>query len=102
MHSYRFRAVENYKDTFKLIRTTKIERFNSRSYFYYVDSGINPSTVTVDLSRLPPVVAEGQSYAELPKELWDRTKHMEGCERAMSSKSRQSDTSCTAQPGRRE
>jgi hypothetical protein len=59
MHSYHLRAVKNYKDVFKLIRVTKIERFNSRSYFYYIDSGINPLTVTVDLSRLPLVVIEG-------------------------------------------
>ena len=59
MHSYRLRAVKNYKDAFKLMRATKIERFNSRSYFYYVNSGIDPLTVTVDPSRLPPVVIEG-------------------------------------------
>jgi hypothetical protein len=59
MHSYHLKAIKNYKDTFKLIRITKIERFNSRSYFYYVDNRINPLTVTVDLSRLPPVIIEG-------------------------------------------
>jgi hypothetical protein len=59
IHSYRLRAVKNYKDAFKLIRTTKIERFNSRSYFYCVDNRINPLTITVDLSRLPPVIVEG-------------------------------------------
>ena len=59
MHSYRLRAVKNYKDAFKLIRITKMERFNSRSYFYYVNSGINPFTIIVDLSRLPPVIIEG-------------------------------------------
>ena len=69
MHSYRLRAVKNYKDAFKLMRITKIERFNSRSYFYYVDNRINPLIVTVDLSRLPLVIIEGQSYMELPKEL---------------------------------
>jgi len=51
------------------MRVTKIERFNSRSYFYYVDNRINPLIVTVDLSRLPLVIIEGQSYMELPKEL---------------------------------
>ena len=85
-----------------LIRVTEKKRFNSRLYFYCVDNGINPSTVAVDPSRVPPVIAEGQSYAELPKELWDRTEQMEGRERAMSSESRQSDTSRTAQPGGRE
>jgi hypothetical protein len=59
MHSYYLKAVKNYKDTFKLIRATKMERFNSRSYFYYVDNRINPLTITVDLSRLPPVIIEG-------------------------------------------
>ena len=88
MYSYRLRAVENYKDAFKLMRVTKMERFNSRSYFYCVNSRINPLTVTVDLSRLPPVIIEGQSYIELPKELWDRTKHIERRERAILSKSR--------------
>ena len=59
MHSYRFRAIKNYKDMFKLIRATKMERFNSRSYFYYVANRINPLTITVDLSRLPLVIIEG-------------------------------------------
>jgi hypothetical protein len=54
---------------FKLMRATKIERFNSRFYFYYVNNRIDPLTVTVDLNRLPPVIIEGQSYIELPKEL---------------------------------
>ena len=59
MHSYYLRAVKNYKDAFKLMRATKMERFDSYSYFYYVNSGINPLTITVDLSRLPLVVIEG-------------------------------------------
>ena len=59
MHSYYLRAVKNYEDAFKLIRATKIERFNSRFYFYYVANGINPLTITVDLSRLPLVIIEG-------------------------------------------
>ena len=59
MHSYYLRAVKNYKDIFKLMRITKMERFNSRSYFYYVNSRINPLTVMVDLSRLPLVIIEG-------------------------------------------
>ena len=102
MYSYRLRAVENYKDAFKLMRATKIERFNSYSYFYYIANGINPLTIMVDLSRLPLVVVEGQSYIELPKELQDRTKYMERRERAMLSKSRQSDTSRAVQLGGRE
>ena len=44
---------------FKLIRITKIERFDSRSYFYYINSRINPLTIIVDLSRLPLVIIEG-------------------------------------------
>jgi hypothetical protein len=46
-----------------------MERFNSCFYFYYVDNRIDPLTITVDLSRLPLVIIEGQSYIELPKEL---------------------------------
>ena len=69
MHSYRLKAVKNYKDMFKLMRATKKKRFNSRSYFYCINNGIDPLIVAVDLSRVPLVVAEGQSYVELPKEL---------------------------------
>ena len=58
MHSYCLRAVKNYKDTFKLIYATKIERFNSRSYFYCVNSRINPLTITVDPNRVPPIVVK--------------------------------------------
>ena len=71
---YRLKAAENYKDAFKLMRATKKKRFNSRLYFYYVNNRINPLAVAVDLSRVPPIIVEGQSYIELPKELWDRTK----------------------------
>ena len=59
MHSYRLKAIKNYKEVFQLIRATKIERFNSRSYFYCIDNRIDPLTIAVDLSRVPPVVAEG-------------------------------------------
>jgi len=79
-----------------------MERFNSRLYFYCVNHGINPSTIAVDLSIMPPVIAEGRSYIKLPKELWDRTEQVEGRKRAILSKSCQSNTSYTAQPGRRE
>jgi len=41
------------------MRVDKIERFNSRLYFYCVNNGINPLTITVDLSRVPPIVIEG-------------------------------------------
>ena len=56
------------------MRTTKIKCFNSRLYFYCINNGINPLAVVVNLSRVPPVIVEGQSYIKLPKELWDRTK----------------------------
>ena len=59
MHSYRLRAVKNYKDVSKLIYVTKIKRFNNCFYFYCIDNGINPLTVIVDPSRLPLVVIEG-------------------------------------------
>ena len=74
MYSYRLKAIKNYKDAFQIIRAAKIERFNSRLYFYYVNNRINPLTIIVDLGRVPPIIAEGQSYIKLPKELWDRTK----------------------------
>jgi len=41
------------------MRATKMERFNSRLYFYCVNRGINFITVAVELSVVPPVVAEG-------------------------------------------
>jgi len=52
-----------------LMCATKIERFNSRLYFYYIDYRINPITIMVELSVIPPIIAEGQSYIELPKKL---------------------------------
>ena len=74
MHSYRLKAVENYKDTFKLIYATEMDCFNSCLYFYCVDNGIDPLTVLVNLSRVPLITEKGWSHAELPKELWDRIK----------------------------
>jgi len=59
MYSYCLRAVKNYKDAFKLIYTTKMERFNSRFYFYYINNRINPLAIIVDLSRVPLVIIEG-------------------------------------------
>ena len=70
------------------MRATEKKRFNSRSYFYYINNGINPLAVAVDPSRVPLIVIEGQSYIELPKELWDRTKYTERRERAILSESR--------------
>jgi len=69
MHFYYLRAVKYYKDAFQLMRITKMERFNSCLYFYCVNHRINPLTITVELSIMPSIVAEGQSYAELPEEL---------------------------------
>ena len=59
MYSYRYKAVENYKDAFKLMRATKKKRFNSRLYFYYINNRINPLVVAVDLSRVPLIIIEG-------------------------------------------
>ena len=59
MHSYRLRAIKGCGDVFYLIRATKIERFNSYFYFYYINNKINPLTITVDLSKVPPIIAEG-------------------------------------------
>ena len=59
MHSYRLKAVENYKDIFKLIRATEKKRFNSRLYFYYINNRIDPLVVAVDLSRVPLIIIEG-------------------------------------------
>ena len=36
-----------------------MERFNSHSYFYYINNRINPLIVIVDLSKLPPIITEG-------------------------------------------
>ena len=59
MYSYCFKAAKNYKDIFKLIRAADIKRFNSYLYFYCIDYRINPLTVTVDLSKVPPIIKEG-------------------------------------------
>ena len=69
MHFYCLRTVKNYKDAFQLICVTEIKCFNNCLYFYYVDNGINFLTVAVDLSRVPPIIVEGQSHAKLSKEL---------------------------------
>ena len=102
MYFYCLKAVKSYKDAFQLIYATKIGRFNSRLYFYYINNRINPLTITVDLSRVSLIIIEGQSYIELPKELQDRTKRVERQERAILSKNRQSNTSYTAQSSKRE
>ena len=69
MYFYCLKAAKNYKDIFKLMHIIKIDCFNSRLYFYYIDNRINLLTVIVDLSKVPPIIKEGQSYIELPKEL---------------------------------
>ena len=69
MYFYCLKAAENYKDAFKLIHATEMDRFNSCLYFYCVDNGIDLLTISVDLNRVPPIAKEGWSYVELPKEL---------------------------------
>ena len=69
MHSYRFKAAKNYKDIFKLIYVMEIDHFNSHLYFYCINNGINPLTISVNLSRVPLIAEKGRSYAKLPKEL---------------------------------
>ena len=59
MYSYCFKAAKNYKDIFKLIRAAETKHFNSYLYFYYIDTGINPLIITVDLNRVPPIIKEG-------------------------------------------
>ena len=41
------------------MRVTKIERFNSYLYFYYVNNRINPLAIVVYLSRVLPIIIEG-------------------------------------------
>ena len=36
-----------------------MERFNSYLYFYYINNRINPLTIVVDLSRVPPIIVKG-------------------------------------------
>ena len=69
MYFYCLKAAKNYKNVFKLMRTIEIDCFNSRLYFYYINNGIDLLTVTVDLSRVPPIIKKGQSHTKLPKEL---------------------------------
>jgi len=59
MHSYRLRAIKNYKYAFKLMYAIKMKHFNSCSYFYCINNKINPLTITVDLSKVPLVIIEG-------------------------------------------
>ena len=58
MYFYCLKAVENYKDAFQLIHATKMKCFNNCLYFYYVDNGIDPLTVAVNPSRVPPIIVE--------------------------------------------
>ena len=69
MHSYRLKAVKNYKDVFKLIYITEMDRFNSYLYFYCVDNGINPLTISVNLSRVPLIAEKEWSHVKLSKKL---------------------------------
>ena len=65
------------------MRVTEMERFNGHLYFYCIDNKINFLAVPVDLNKMPPIIAEGQSYTKLPKKLWDKTKQIERCEGTM-------------------
>jgi len=51
------------------MHATEIKRFNSYLYFYYINNRINLLTVAVDLNKISPIIIEGQSHIELPKEL---------------------------------
>ena len=69
MHFYCLKAAKNYKNAFKLTRIIEINYFNSCLYIYCINNRINLLTVTVDSSKVPPIIKEGQSYAELFKNL---------------------------------
>jgi len=69
MYFYYFKAAKNYKDIFKLMRMAEIEHFNNCLYFYYINNGINPLTITVNLNKMPLIIKKGQSYIKLFKEL---------------------------------
>ena len=56
------------------MHATKMKSFNNCSYFYCVNNGINPSTIAVNLSKMPPIVAKKQNHTKLPKKLWDKIK----------------------------
>jgi len=60
MHSYHLKAAENYKDAFKLMHITEIERFNSHLYLYYINNRINPLAIIVDPSRVPPIIKKNR------------------------------------------
>ena len=83
MHFYCFRAVKNYKNAFQFIYITKIKRFNSCLYFYYINNGINFLIITVDLNKVPFIIIERQNYIKLSKELQDKIKQIKGRERAI-------------------
>ena len=55
---------------------TKIKHFNSRLYFYYINNGIDPLIIAVDLNKIHFIIVKGQSYIKLPKKLWDRIKQI--------------------------
>ena len=69
IYFYCFKAIKNYKDAFQLINTIKIQCFNSRLYFYYINNRINLLTIVVNLNKMPFVIIKRQNYIELPKEL---------------------------------
>ena len=59
MHFYRLKAIKNYKNAFKLIYITEMDRFNNYLYFYCVNNRINPLTILVNLNRVPLITKKG-------------------------------------------
>jgi len=59
IYFYYFKATKNNKNIFKLMHAAEIKRFNNYLYFYYINNRINPLTITVDLSKIPPIIKEG-------------------------------------------
>jgi len=59
MYFYCLKATKNYKDIFKLMRAVEIKHFNKKNYFYYIDNGINPLTIIVNLNKVLSIIKEG-------------------------------------------
>jgi len=51
------------------MRLAEKEHFNSCLYFCYINNGINPLIILIDLNWVPFIIIKGQSYIELFKEL---------------------------------
>ena len=61
----------------------EMKHFNNCLYFYCINNGINFSIIVVNLNQMPPIVAKGQNYVNLPEKLWNKIKQMEEHKRAM-------------------